>query len=397
MNRLLQYLHVLLKWRKLIFFNTLGLTIIAVVVSLVLPYRYTATAQLLPPPEEDPFGMASVLSGGAGSRLRRLATGGLGNSSSDLMVGVLSSRSVMKKVAERCSIIDYYRIKHHSMEGALKTLDKMTGLKVTDEGIVRINVEAKTPELAAKVANYYVEELDDFLRHSNISQGHNMRVFIERRLGQIDSTLALAQESLKVFQQRHRIVTVDEETKAAIDAYANLKSQLYVKQAELGMMGDVGSPENPYVVGLKHEIGAFQGQLRRLERGNPKDGFGAGFAVSFESLPSVTAEYLRRYRDYKIQDGSYSMLYQQYEYAKIMEARDTPALTVLDYAVPPERRSFPHRSVIVLAVFLFSLVAGIAFAFISEYFGHIQNARPEEYQGWRELRNQFLSVFHKKK
>lgn len=398
MNRLLQYLRVILKWRKLIFYNTLILTVLATGISFVLPQRFTAVAQLLPPPEDDMLGMSSILGGGlsSGSRLSRLRLGGMlgGSTPSDLMVGILGSRSVMQRVAERCSIIQHYRIQKNSMERALKTLGEMTALKATDEGIVRISVEAKTRELAAKVANAYIAELDDFLRHSNISQGRNMRLFLERRLGEVESVMAATQESLQVFQQYHKTVSLDDETKAAIETYAKLKSQLYLRQAELSVVEGVSVSDNPHVASLKGEVGAFQDQLRKLERGGSKTGFGVGFGVPFESLPSVGAEFARRYRDFKIQEEAYSMLYQQYEYAKIMEARDTPAITVLDYAVPPERWSSPRRLVIVVVVFLFSTAVGIACAFVSEYFQHLRSVRPEEYNRWQEIGGQFRALFH---
>jgi uncharacterized protein involved in exopolysaccharide biosynthesis len=253
-------------------------------------------------------------------------------------------------------------------------------------------VAAKTPRLAANIANCYIGELDDFLRHSNISQGHNMRVFLERRLGEVESTLTVTRESLEVFQQRHKTVSVDDETKAAIEAYAKLKSQLYLRQAELGMAEHISGAENPYVTSLRGEIDAFQDQLGKLERGGSKTGFGAGFGVPFESLPSVGSEFLRRYQDLKIQEEAYSMLYQQYEYAKVMEARDTPAITVLDYAVPPERRSFPIRWVVALAGMLFGLLSGAFFAFGSEYLERVRQVRPQEYEGWREVRAPFVNV-----
>jgi len=111
-----------------------------------------------------------------------------------------------------------------------------------------------------------------------------------------------------------------------------------------------------------------------------------GFGVSFEHLPAVAAQFARRYQDFKIQEEAYATLYQQYEYARILEARDAPALTVLDYAVPPERRSFPRRTRIVAVVLAFSLVAGAAFAFAAEYFQFIKTERPEEYANWSRIR-----------
>ncbi len=394
MNRLVKYLGVILKWRRLIFWNTVILTALAVIVSFILPPRYTATAQLLPPSDEgDMFGLSGILGGGLGSSgLSKLRTGMLGGTTpSDLMVSILDSRTVCQKVAERCSIARYYRIKSVKKEAVLKQLRSMTKVSASDEGVVRISAEAKTRPLAANVANAYIAELDSFLRHSNISRGHNMRVFVEHRLAQVESTLAVARDSLRAFQQEHKVVTVDDETRAAIDAYAKMKSQMSAKEAELGAVRAAASDDNPYVVNLQREIAASRDELRKLESGTSKTGFGVGFGVSFKSLPAVAAEFARRYQDFRIQEEAYATLYQQYEYAKILEARDTPALTVLDYAVPPERRSFPRRMVMVAVVFLFSLFLGFALAFVSEYFGYIRTARPEEYEGWQHLRGDVVA------
>jgi len=389
-NRLVKYLGVILKWRRLIFGNTLILTVLAVIVSLVLPPRYTATAQLLPPIDEgDMFGLTSLLGGGVSSGLSRFKAGLSGAATpSDLMIGILSSRTVMEHVAERCSVAEYYRIRKPSPEKSVRQLRYMTNLAATDDGIVRISVEAKTRGLAAEVANTYVAELDSFLRYSNISRGRNMRVFIEKRLGQLDTSLAVAGESLKAFQELNKVASVDDETKAAIDVYARMKSEMSVKEAEYEAARSGASDENPYVENLRREIDATRDELRKLEQGGGASGFGVGYGVSFARLPGVAAKFARRYQDFRIQQEAFAALYQQYEYARILEARDAPTLTVLDRAVPPERRSFPRRAVMVAAVFLFSLFLGIALAFLSEYFGYIQTARPEEYDGWQHLRRE---------
>ena len=387
MNRVVKYLGVILKRRRLIFWNTVAFTALAIVMSFVLPPRYTATAQLLPPSDEgDVFGITSLLGGGANSSLSKLRAGLSGASTgSDLMIGILSSRTVMQHVAERCSLARYYGMQKPSPEKSVRQLKGMTKLAAADDGIVRISVEAKTGGLAAQVANGYVAELDSFLRYSNISRGHNMRVFIEKRLGQMDTSLAAASESLRVFQQANKVASVDDETKAAIDAYAKMQSELSLQEAEYEAARSGASDENPYVDNLRRGITASREELRKLERGGGAGGFGVGFGVSFENLPSVAAQFARRYQDFKIQEEAYATLYQQYEYARILEARDAPTLTVLDYAVPPERRSFPRRVVLVGVIFVFSLAAGLCFAFVAEYFDFLRVAKPEEYGGWRRL------------
>jgi capsule polysaccharide export protein KpsE/RkpR len=219
-----------------------------------------------------------------------------------------------------------------------------------------------------------------------------MRVFIEKRLGQLDTSLAAASESLKAFQEVNKVASVEDETKAAIDVYAKMQSELSVKEAEYEAARSGASDENPYVDNLRRGIEASRDELRKLEQGGGAYGFGVGFGVSFVRLPGVAAQFARRYQEFKIQEESYATLYQQYEYARVLEARDAPTLTVLDYAVPPERRSFPRRTVIVGAVLLFSLIAGIGFAFVAEYFAVIKTTRPEEYQGWRGVADELARL-----
>lgn len=385
MNKLVDYLSVIVKWRKLIFLNAIIITVLVMTLSFVIPRRFTATAQLLPPSEEgDMFGLTSILGGGLGSSLSKLRVSGLGGvtTASDLMAGILLSRTIMDRVAQQCSIAYYYRIKPNKTEEVRKQLKGMTKIGVGDEGIVRITVNAKTPHLAAKVANAYVAALDIFLRTSNISRGRNMRLFLERRLAEAESALALAQDSLKAYQERHKVVAVDDETRAAIDAYARLKSQAYLKEAELAAVENVTSEDNPYFISLKRETNAFEQQLRRLEQGRGKSGFGVGFAVSFARLPEVSAEFARRYLNYRIQEETYLMLSQQLEYAKILEARDAPTLTILDSAVPPQRHSFPKRSVLTIGAFIFSIFAGVILAFTGEYFAYLRENKPDEFQKW---------------
>lgn len=381
MNRLVKYLAVVLKWRKFIFWNTFILALLAVGVSFILPQRFAATAQLLPPTSDaDPFGLTSILGGGmGGSALSRLRSSVLGTSASaELVMGIIESQTVLSNVAVRCSIAERYRVRRRSREGAVRKLRQLMKVSASDAGVVRIRAEAKTRALAADIANACVDELDAFLRTSNISRGRNMRLFLERRLSQVDSALSVAQDSLREFQQRHGVMALDDETKAAVESYARLKSQMLVRESEMQALAGAASASNPYYAVVSREVESFREGLRTMENGAP-DGYGAGFGISFADLPGVAAEYAVRYRDFRIQEESYAVLYQQYEYARVLEARDAPAITILDRARPPERRSFPRRLQLVLAVMFFSLVYGILYALAREYMVLLGRDRPEQY------------------
>ncbi|MGQ9707855.1 MAG: hypothetical protein ACUVUR_03140, partial [bacterium] len=58
-----------------------------------------------------------------------------------------------------------------------------------------------------------------------------------------------------------------------------------------------------------------------------------------------------------------------------------------------QRHSYPRRSIITIAAFIFSLCAGAAFAFIAEYFHFLSINKPEDYERWNRLGNEFINAF----
>ncbi|HCV22560.1 MAG TPA: lipopolysaccharide biosynthesis protein, partial [Candidatus Latescibacteria bacterium] len=67
-THLLDYLYVLIRWRRLIIMGTLLAAVGAAGISLMLPERFTARTILLPPAEE-PKGLGLSLLAGGGSGL----------------------------------------------------------------------------------------------------------------------------------------------------------------------------------------------------------------------------------------------------------------------------------------------------------------------------------------
>jgi uncharacterized protein involved in exopolysaccharide biosynthesis len=370
MDILIKYFRVLLKYRKLILYNVLIFTVVAAIISLILPQKFKATAQILPPSEEsDIFGALSS-SGLSIPKLSRLAKAGSffgGSTPSDLIAVILQSRTVLENVVKDNDLIKIYKVKK-GVEPAVKTLAQATNIVVGEEGVLELTVLAEKPKLAAAIANSYIYHVDKFLKESNMSRGHNMRIFIEKRLATAEAELKQASDSLRSFQEKNKLVSLDDEVRAVIDIYAKLKSELLKKEIELAISEDVSTQDNPFVLSTKREIDQFKSQLNEIETSkNVKDGFGAGFAVSFAKLPTVGQEYARRLRDYKVQEEVYSLLIQQYEQAKILEVRDTPTITILDYARVPERRFTPKRKLIVLFGLVLSLCVSAVYVLAVEY------------------------------
>jgi len=222
-------------------------------------------------------------------------------------------------------------------------------------------------KLAAGIANTYVQELDKFNKNVNMTQGRKYRIFVGKRLKEESKALIIAEDKLKDYQKKHKTVEVDEELKKIIDVYADLKANLIEKEIQKKAYKKI-SPTNPYTQYLEDEIAGIKKEIYKLESGNSSSGWGAGFGTPFNQIPDVYAEMANLLRNVEIHQTIYEFLFQQYEQAKIEEAKDTPTVQFLDRATPPERKSFPKRKRIVIATFIVFLIVSVLGVITREYF-----------------------------
>jgi hypothetical protein len=66
------------------------------------------------------------------------------------------------------------------------------------------------------------------------------------------------------------------------------------------------------------------------------------------------------YRQTKIQETVFELLTQQYELAKVQEAKEIPTVKVLDPAIVPTKKSFPPRTVIVILGMMLAVALAMA-------------------------------------
>jgi capsule polysaccharide export protein KpsE/RkpR len=363
LNGYLRTVQFLLRHRRFIIWAVALATVGTAVFSLVTPSRFRSAAQVLPPSDEqDLLSAASLIQSTNLSRMIRAGGTLRGGTSADLLAAIVHSRTVQERVIEDCDYKKEYRLKKPGVEDALKLLNKATAISATDEGLVRVSVEARTPALAARLANAYVSETDRFLRESNMSRSHNVRVFIEKRVIQADSELTAAAESLVQFQDEHKLVALDEETKASVEAYAKLKAQELSYDFESGVADRVMQPDNPYSQQLRRQSTEMRRQLSAFENGSGLPGFGIGSSVPLRQLPGVAARYVQLLADYKLKQELKALLVQQFEEARIKEVRDTPTISILDEGRIPEQRSYPKRTRMTLTAFFVSLIVAVSLA-----------------------------------
>jgi uncharacterized protein involved in exopolysaccharide biosynthesis len=73
-------------------------------------------------------------------------------------------------------------------------------------------------------------------------------------------------------------------------------------------------------------------------------------------------EYVRRLRDVRYDETIFEILARQFEIAKLDEAKQGALIQVVDPAIPPDKRSFPKRTSMVIVACAAGLFVGVLVA-----------------------------------
>ena len=357
---LLDLLVVLAKHKKLVLGLPLAAAIAAVVVSLLMPNWYMATAKILPPQQSQSnavaiLGQLGALAGGAGQYL------GLKNPS-DIYIAMLKSRSVADSIIERFELMRIYDSKY--LVDARKELAGNSSIAVSRDGVITLEVEDKDPKRAADMANAYVEVLRGLTVTLAVSEAGQRRLFFEGQLKRAKNDLISAEAELMKFTQESGLVNPQGQIGLSVAAAAALRAQIAAKEIQLYAMRSFATESNPDLKRAQQELSGLQTELAKMER-NATSGKG-DVMVPFGKAPSIGLEYVRRFRDMKYYETLFEVLAKQYEIARIDEAKDATLIQVLDKAVEPERKSRPKRALIVILAALAAGFLAVLLAFIRE-------------------------------
>ena len=347
----------------------------AVVVALLLPVHYEGVTKIVP--GENQGGSAGLLSklGGAGGSLG----GGLGlgldpssllglKTPGALYIEIMKSRTVQDRLIDKFDLR-----RHYWMTGRwwprsyYSTRKKLVGFTDFEEdkksGVITLTYTDYDKRTAAILANAYVEELNRLAADLNTSDAHRERIFLEERLKSAKQDLDQASLALSQFSSKNTVMDPQNQGRSMLDAAATIQGEVIARESELKGLKEIYSDDNVRVRTLSAQISELQAQLKRLmggSAGGPVAAARAGDELypSMRSLPMLGYQYTDLYRQTRIQETVYEFLTQQYEMAKIQEAKELPTVRVMDTAIPPEKKSGPIRTLVVSL----SVLAGLALA-----------------------------------
>ena len=337
----------------------------SMLLAFLIPARYESTARLMPPDNQPALGLATAaaaMSGSAGG-LAGIAGDVMGlKSTSDVFVGILTSRTVQDKLIQQFDLKKLYWDRR--MEDARKELAGRTGIGADRRSqIITITVTDHDPKRAAAMAQAYVEELNRLVADLSTSSARRERIFLEGRLQAVNGDLESAEKDFSQFASKNTAIDVKEQGKAMVEAAAVLEGQLIGAESEYEGLRQIYSDNNVRVRTVKARINELQHQLEKLGgKGESTTTVSTepsgSMYPSIRKLPLLGVAYADLYRRTKIQEAVLETLTKEYEMAKVQEVKEIPTVKVLDAPIVPDKKSFPPRLLIIfLGTFL-----GLAFA-----------------------------------
>lgn len=351
-----------------------GLLIGAAFAFLLRP-EYESYTRLMPPDDQSNRGLAMITAlagksggGGAGAGMAGMAGDLLGvKTTGALFVGILASRTVQDDVIGKFNLQKVYRDKR--LEQARLDLTKHTTV-VEDRksGIITITVTDRSPQRAREIANEYVSELNRVVTQLSTSAAHREREFLENRLVTVKQDLENAEKQFSQFSSKSGAIDIKEQGKAMVEAAAILQGQMMAAQSELEGLRQIYSDGNVRVRSTQARIAELQHQLQKLG-GSQQNEVVAGSSEdnsiypSIRRLPLLGVTYADLFREAKVEEVIFETLTQQFELAKVQEAKEVPSVKVLDPGSIPESRSFPPRLLLMALGGFLGCCVGISWLF----------------------------------
>lgn len=332
---LFELLSLLARHWKLLVAGSLLAGFAALGITYLIPPTFTATTTFLPPQQQQSAAASALASLGPLAGLAGVA--GV-RTPADQYVALMQSVTVSDRLIEQFKLMQEYDVDYR-ME-ARKALAKNVRIAVgKKDGLITVEVDDKSPQRAAQIANSYVDELRRMTGSIAITEAQQRRLFFERQLVQTRDKLTAAQLALQAsgFSQG----ALKAEPKAAAEGYARLRAEVTAAEVRLQTTRGSLADDTPEVRQQQAALGALRGQLARLEQ-----------ATDVRGGP----DYVGKYREFKYQETLFELFSRQYELARVDESREGALIQVVDAALPPERKSKPKRAIIAI---MSTLAAGL--------------------------------------
>ena len=316
---------------------------------ILLPIQYKSVTKIMP--QRQTQSTTTFLNSMPGGGVMSDAmSGGLNlRDPNAIYIGLLKSRPIADAIINTFNLTQVYRVK--DMTAARKQLQENTEIVSELSTLISISVTGKDKKLSADIANAYTDQLRALSKAISVTEASKRRLFFEDQLKSQKDVLIAAEVALQQVEQNKGLIHLDMQAGSIIGGLAMLRGQISAKQVELQALRSYSTEHNPEVQLAENELASMQKEAAQMKQTSPSSG---DEDMGLKDIPQAGLDIIRAERELHYQQAFFDTLLRQYEAARLDEAKEAAVIQVVEPAIQPERKSSPHRMVILLL----SLVGG---------------------------------------
>lgn len=371
-----EYIQVLWKRKRPILGTVFGITLTAILLSYFMTPLYKAEAALMPIGRSAKSGMSTAIDAMGLSGV--MSNFGSTTDLSDRLVAILSSRTFAESIIKKFNLLEvFYGEKAREatpppFEKVIEQFRRHVLFQMNrTKKLIEITSVMESPQLAAKIVNGCIEELERFLKEKTLTSAKKNRIFIEKQLERNRKELLEAGRKLLALYDSEKIssaastVNID----VSLDEMSDGEKKHFTQKESPHQEGvTVGNESvSKGVPGVSTTFAQVQEKVDELKVKVDELKVKSKEARLVKDVPhQVYLQFLLMEK--QLLGTTNAFLARQYEMSKINEADNDLTFEVIDYARIPVGRYRPSRKFIAITAFAASLLGSIFFAFLLEYY-----------------------------
>jgi uncharacterized protein involved in exopolysaccharide biosynthesis len=338
------------RWRKQILILTIVVCLTTVVVSLFLPNYYTASCTFVPANEDKDLFSKEKQNGMYGDE-----------EAVDRAIIFANSAPLVEYMVKEFKLDQRYNISAASPKGESKVskrFKKLYNVKKNDHGGIEISMQDTDPQMAAKMLTAAIAKIDALYKQATQPNKDLMLKTYETALENKRKELKSNGDSLFVLRKKYAVFDVKTQGELLSTLLVETESQLAESAAKLEAYKRSGRQDS--IANLTAKV---QGLNKKLEILNSK-------SDSVNSSISINAfnegrEMIMYYdaQNYSINNDMAEIL-QEYTRFKAQATSNTSSIITLEPVQVPKIKSYPVRSIMVLAAAFLSIMIGLIAALV---------------------------------
>ena len=313
------------------FLIVLTISIFGLILSLIWPFRYTAELTFV----ANQGNGVNLSNGGLLGSLANISVSTPELNTEQILI-ILRSKDILDAIIDEFDLSQVYgtdipELLRDKLDNAIKIEEyREGGFGFSSIIAIKISIEDEEPTRSLEMLNFYYEAINSIILEKNRAYLGKGFYLLDNRFEKNKEDLTEAEENLFLFQKKHGIIEIEEQTKAIIQNIANIQStiiELELQKSIAEKTFGIGSNEVKEKSILLSETKA---KYEQLMTNSKETKISESLQIPLMDMPDISIKYFRLFRELQVQQELYKVLFPQYEQQKLNFEEIKSGLVLID-------------------------------------------------------------------